>query len=120
MQRNKRRRGKSSTISILFLILVGVIGYLQSLPRTEDETVVDVLDGDSLVIIQDGNRQEIRLYAIDCPEKNQAFGKEARSFTRKLVEGRPVTLKIYDRDRYGRLVSEVFLEDGWSLNHELV
>jgi len=85
-----------------------------------DETVVDVLDGDSLVMIQDGTRQEIRLYAIDCPEKNQAFGKEARAFTRNMVEGRRVTLKLHDRDRYGRLVSEVFLEDGRSLNHELV
>jgi endonuclease YncB( thermonuclease family) len=37
-----------------------------------------------------------------------------------LVKGKPVTLKVRDEDRYGRLVSEVILEDGHSLNQALV
>jgi micrococcal nuclease len=37
-----------------------------------------------------------------------AFGKEV------------VTVKVRDKDRYGRTVADVILPDGKSLNHELV
>ncbi len=98
------------------LALVILKGWTPS----QEATVVDVMDGDSLVFMQDGERKKVRLYAIDAPEKDQAFGKESRAFTRSLVLNQPVTLKVRDEDRYHRLVSEVTLEDGRILNHELV
>jgi endonuclease YncB( thermonuclease family) len=37
-----------------------------------------------------------------------------------MVFGQTVTVRVHDTDRYGRLVAEVILPDGRSLNHEFV
>ena len=79
-----------------------------------------VADGDTITLLHDGMGERIRLHGIDCPEKRQAFGNRAKQFTSKLVFGTTVTVQVVDRDRYGRTVGEVFLEDGRSLNRELV
>jgi endonuclease YncB( thermonuclease family) len=82
--------------------------------------VVAVVDGDTLSVLLDGKAAKIRLHGIDTPEKAQAFGTRARQFTSELVFGQTVTVRVHDTDRYGRLVGEVLLPNGRSLNHELV
>ncbi len=82
--------------------------------------VVGVSDGDTITVMHNGKGERIRLHGIDCPEKRQAFGKQAKQFTSTLVFGTTVTVQILDRDRYGRTVGVVLLPDGRSLNHELV
>ena len=49
-------------------------------------------------------------------------GKEAAEFTKKLVEGKRIRLEfdIQQRDKYGRLLAYVFLEDGTFVNAEIV
>ena len=50
------------------------------------------------------------------------MGKEASSFTRKLVEGKRVKL-VFDaqkHDKYGRLLAYVYLEDGTFVNGKII
>ena len=82
--------------------------------------VVAVLDGDTVEVLKDGIAVRIRLFGIDCPEKKQAFGQRAKQFTSGMIFGQEVTVREKGHDRYGRMVGEIFLEDGRSLNHELV
>jgi endonuclease YncB( thermonuclease family) len=82
--------------------------------------VVAIADGDTLSVLRDGKAVKIRLHGIDTPEKAQPFATQARQFTSDLVFGQTVTVKVREVDRYGRLVGEVILPDGRSLNHELV
>jgi endonuclease YncB( thermonuclease family) len=63
---------------------------------------------------------KVRLHGIDTPESKQAFGTRARQFTSELAFNQLVTVLVRDTDRYGRLVGEVILPDGRSLNQELV
>jgi micrococcal nuclease len=63
---------------------------------------------------------KVRLHGVDTPEKAQAFGTQARKLTGDLVFQRDVTVVVHTTDRYGRLVGEVLLPDGRSLNQELV
>jgi endonuclease YncB( thermonuclease family) len=63
---------------------------------------------------------KVRLHGVDMPEKAQAFGTRARQFASELAFQKTVTVRVRDTDRYGRLVAEVILPDGRSLNHELV
>jgi hypothetical protein len=42
----------------------------------------------------------------------------ARDFTRDLIADKEVTVRVHDKDMYGRYVGEVFI-DGRSLNREL-
>ena len=53
--------------------------------------VVGVVDGDTLrVIRREGGTIKVRLFGIDCPEKGQRHGKEARRLAHRLSYGRVV------------------------------
>lgn len=83
--------------------------------------VVHVADGDTLTVLAPGNQQvKVRLYGVDCPEKKQAFGRQALNFTIERVAGRPVAVDMLDTDQYGRTVGLVRSEDGGILNQELL
>ncbi len=82
--------------------------------------VVGVTDGDTIKVLRQGRQVKVRLYGIDAPERKQAYGKKARRFVADLVAGKVVTIRVRNRDRYKRIVGEVLLPDGRSLNQELV
>lgn len=83
--------------------------------------VVGVKDGDTMVLLSSDNQSiTVRLAEVDCPEKSQAFGQAAKQFTSDLCFGKMVKLVGNQHDRYGRTVGEVVLENGTSVNHELV
>jgi len=95
--------------------------------------VTRVIDGDTLEVQIDGSVTKIRLIGVDTPETVhpnkpvQYFGKEASAFTRRMAEGKQVTLEFDQasaatghRDKYGRLLAYVFLEDGTLLNAEII
>ena len=96
-------------------------------------TVTEVIDGDTIDInIPDGTYDDtrIRLIGVDTPETKHPtvglmhYGPEATAFTAQLVQGTQVTV-ILDivgdrRDRYGRLLAYVVLDDGRVLNAELI
>ncbi|RIK10486.1 MAG: nuclease [Acidobacteria bacterium] len=87
--------------------------------------VVKVIDGDTIDVARPGEtaKERIRLIGVDTPETKdprkpvQCFGKEASEFTSRLI-GRTVWLE-YDverKDRYGRTLAHVFLDDGAFFN----
>lgn len=82
--------------------------------------VISIADGDTISVLHNGVPEKIRLNGIDCPEKNQAFGNNAKQFTGDMVFGKIVTIKEYAKDKYGRTIGDVFLPDGKNLNKELV
>ncbi|WP_316503131.1 thermonuclease family protein [Paenibacillus sp. CGMCC 1.18879] len=55
----------------------------------------------------------MRLILIDTPEMSpeEPFGPEASTFTRKLLQGKQVTLEFdqSERDRYGRLLAYAYI-----------
>ncbi len=71
--------------------------------------VVDVLDGDTLVVLQRGRRVEVCLHGVDAPEKDQPFGAKARSFASQLVIGKLVTIKDTGKQRGCQIVAQVYL-----------
>lgn len=82
--------------------------------------VVGVSDGDTITILHDNREQErIRLYGIDSPEKSQAFGQKAKQYASTLVYGKTVSIRVMDRDKYGRTVAWVYAGD-MNVNAELV
>jgi len=82
--------------------------------------VVSVLDGDTIEVLHNQRPERIRLSGIDCPEKGQAFGNNAKHAASALVFGKKVTLQIHGKDKYRRTLGDVFLGDGTHVNHELV
>lgn len=80
--------------------------------------VVGVSDGDTIKVLVDGRTERVRLIGIDTPELSSGgcYAQQATSKMQSLVQSRSVVLTADpgqdDRDRYGRLVRHVSLEDG--------
>ena len=83
-------------------------------------TVVSVQDGDTLTVQSLERTVRVRLSGLDCPERNQPFGRDALAFTTDLALGRTATIIEESRDRYGRVVASVVLADGRNLNEQIV
>jgi len=84
--------------------------------------VVKVSDGDTITVLTAGNVPvKVRLAEIDAPENGQAFGKKAKEALAGLVAGHEVTVESSKRDRYGRVLGEVFLGprnvNRWLIEH---
>jgi micrococcal nuclease len=96
----------------------------------EREYVQRVVDGDTLML---GSGERVRLIGVDTPEFERPnspveyFAKEAAAFTKRLAEGKLVKLEfdpanahIEHKDRFGRTLAYVFLEDGTLINAEII
>jgi endonuclease YncB( thermonuclease family) len=87
--------------------------------------VTRVIDGDTIVVrLANGRSERVRVLGIDTPEAGTCWASQATSATRRLADGRHVTL-IGDatqdtRDRYGRLLAYVWLPGGKDLGFQLV
>ena len=82
--------------------------------------VVGVSDGDTLTVLRLQRSVKVRLYGVDCPEKNQAFGQRAKQFTSSQVFGKFVKVRIVGFDHYGRSIALVHQPNGGLLNAHLV
>lgn len=98
---------------------------------TQDEGLYEVLrvvDGDTIEIDYNGEKEKVRLIGVDTPEsvhpdaeKNTDYGKTAAEFTTEKLEGQLVSLEfdVEQRDKYGRLLAYVYL-DGQMFNSLLL
>lgn len=83
--------------------------------------VIGVSDGDTIDVLTSANEKiRLRLSAVDCPETGQPFGANAKKFVSERVGGRMVRVVETDRDRYGRIVAEVYDGSRVTLNVALV
>jgi len=72
-----------------------------------------VKDGDTFVVQAGTDEVTIRLYAVDAPESDQPYGQAATDAARQMAQGEPCRVVVKDRDRYGRIVGRVIVqEDG--------
>ena len=86
--------------------------------------VVAIIDGDTVDLL-DGEKttHRIRLHGIDAPEKGAPFSRKGRQALADLVLQKQVAATPVDRDRYGRTVARlqvdnrdvglVLLDAGW-------
>lgn len=79
-------------------------------------TVTHVVDGDTVEVkLARGREEKVRLIGVDTPESTkeiEPYGKEASAYTKSRLEGRKVWLELdaEERDRYGRLLAYIWLE----------
>ena len=81
--------------------------------KLEKWQLKSIYDGDTLHVVRTNEELKIRLCGIDAPEIKQPLGIEARDYLRSLVklgDGELLLLPI-EKDRYGRTVAEVYVQD---------
>ena len=87
-----------------------------------------VKDGDGMMAVRLGwfgrarENLEIRLHAIDAPEYDQPFGREATHRLKRIAEGKRFTLKVWEpQDQFGRVVGVLYQRRlGQSVNRQMV
>jgi endonuclease YncB( thermonuclease family) len=85
---------------------VSVVG--SSYASTFDAPVVRVVDGDSLIVLVDGQQMRVRLKEIDAPELKQPFGKRSRQSLTDLCASKRARVMWTEKDRNGRLLARVW------------
>lgn len=126
----------SAVLTVGLVLVLGVAGCGPDGAETSDgaaeanATVERVVDGDTLVVQVDGQRERVRLIGINTPESVaqdrpvMCFGKEASAHLEELLpEGTPIRMErdVETRDRYDRLLAYVYrAEDGEFVNLAMV
>lgn len=93
--------------------------------------IIKVIDGDTVVADVDLGfslflrDQHIRLARINAPElhgESKMQGELSREALLNKIFGKKLIMKTYksDREKYGRLLGELFLEDGTCINDWLL
>ena len=123
MMKNRFSKVIQLTTGISLLLSVLLVGSISL--ASDYHLVTRVIDGDTIII---DNNEKIRLIGVDTPETVhpnkpvEYFGKQASAFTKGICEGKRVYLE-YDqtmRDKYGRLLAYVYLENGTHINAEII
>ena len=117
------------TALCIFLLMTG---FAMSQERKDEEqrlldVVTSVIDGDTLVL---ASGKEVRLTGIQAPKlplnrpgfQTQPLAEDAKRSLEQMALGKSVTLDVggAGRDRYGRWLAQVHLEDGPWLQAEMI
>jgi len=89
--------------------------------------VLRVIDGDTLDLFIDlgfkvGFNTRIRMIGIDTPEKWHPYGKVVKAYLQQELEGKTIFLDVTKKDKYGRYLGVVYLNNGdeLSVNDHLI
>jgi len=82
------------------------------------DLVKEVIDGDTIILL---NGERVRLIGVNTPEYGRYYFDEARELMEILTLGKEVMLErdITDRDKYGRLLRYVYVND-FFVNLEMI
>jgi len=114
LKRAKRRRLPAELLAVPILAL-GLVA-MSGLPRLALATqriegaATRIVDGDTLYL--SGIETRIRLWGLDAPERGAPGGAEATRVLREIAQGKRLSCKQVDIDRYGRIVGQCFLPGG--------
>lgn len=110
----------------------------------DDDTAVilKVIDGDTFLVLYKGQEEKLRLIGIDTPETQanrkarqenlvderdlesiKSMGNEARDYVKSILSESMLVRLEFDvqrRDRYGRMLAYVYLENGEMLNEKII
>ena len=119
-----------AVVVVTVLAAASVAGWWVGDQRRAADTpyrVVEVLDGDTIVVARGSSRHTVRLLGIDTPETHhptkpvECYGPEASAYTTRRLLGRLVQLEddVETYDVYGRRLAYVYL-DGERFDDELL
>ncbi|GAB5490559.1 MAG: hypothetical protein Phog2KO_07740 [Phototrophicaceae bacterium] len=83
--------------------------------------VVNVIDGDTIDVVIDGEEFRVRYVGVNTPERDEVCYSEATQANADMVDGQIVRLvpDTSDTDRYGRLLRYIYVGDTF-VNRQLV
>ncbi len=100
------RKASKTLLGLAGLFLAGLGSLSQAATAA---TVLSIGDGDTISVLERGQKLKVRLACIDAPETAQSpYGMASRNQLKALLPlGSTVSLRVQAVDRYGRSVAEV-------------
>jgi len=136
------RKAILPAITILLALLQPSLLLAFKTDRTLPAEVLSITDGDTIVIRIHGQKEKVRLIGIDAPESHpnpkakkdsirtgtdlrtlNEMGQRSTRYVKSVIRPlEPVTIEldVQHRDKYGRLLAYIWLQDGRLLNEEIV
>jgi len=105
---------KNASFILLFFLITACVDESESSHTSGNHDltakVIYLKDGDSFVVLDDDKEEvEVRMINMDAPELYQAHGKKAKQYLSKMIKGKKVGIDFEKKDRYGRILGEVYL-----------
>ncbi len=113
-----------------FAVLVAFVSpaLLAAEPARLEGRVIKVTDGDTLILLVDKTRYEVKLAGIDAPEEGQPYGEEAKQALSVKVFGKTIKVLPQGKDYQKRTLGVVYLDgcinaqlvkEGWAWHYVL-
>ncbi len=124
-KRKKKRANIPARVAVVVVLVVLAVVVRWSVEIGDEPAVMGgnvvakVIDGDTFIL---ASGERVRLLAIDTPEKGERFYDEATVLLERLAEGKEAKLTYSGRkrDRYGRLLAYVWVDDTLLVNKVLI
>lgn len=99
-----------------------LLSDFQYLPNLK---VLQVVDGDTVVLCKDGRPTYVRLDSIDCPEDGQYWGDKATYALIGMIGGKNVRFEEHGMDVHGRVLATLYVwhegkQDWLNVNERMV
>ena len=116
---------KTTQVALALTVLAAtiiLIGEIRSVDSTGQLEVERVVDGDTLIGYYNGQKETVRLIGIDAPEIGECFSLNAAHMLAHITIGRTLRgeTETKDRDKYGRLLLNLYTNGGRYINEMLV
>jgi micrococcal nuclease len=105
-------------ILVLFFLLFAPAG--ETPVQTLTGHAVKIIDGDTFDLLANGKRYRIRLYGIDCPERNQPYYKQAKLALGELCAKQLLTVRYTGKDRNGRIIGKIYTNSNSYINLQMI
>ena len=92
---------------IFFILIFANVSFAEQF----NGKVSKVIDGDTIWVRSDSTTIKVRLSYIDAPELKQMFGIQSKKYLTSLVLDKNVEIHSYRRDRYKRVIGEVYIHN---------
>jgi endonuclease YncB( thermonuclease family) len=105
------RKAANAMLSLVAMTVAVMATFAQA---STAATVLSIGDGDTISVLERGQKLKVRLACIDAPETAQSpFGVASRNQLKALLPvGSTVSLRVQAVDRFGRSVAEVIGNKG--------
>jgi len=112
--REVQERMRTGCLVVIAACLLGIVLALLVERAWGAEPLIVAVDGDTIYL----GEEKVRIVGLDAPETYQARceserrrGHRATAHLRRLLAGGAVTIRRQGRDRYGRTLARVFVDD---------
>ncbi|WP_051525339.1 thermonuclease family protein [Methylobacillus glycogenes] len=72
--------------------------------------VIEVVDGDTIIVLDEPHQHKVKLLGIDAPENRQPYGPESQAMLAELIAGETVVVAFTERDKQKRLIGKVIFK----------